>query len=472
MYEPRDVPLGKECGCVCPACHQPIYAKHCRAGKVTPHFAHAPGTNCTTGLETALHRAAKQLIEERAELSFPALRASIDIFDASGLRHQRSMEIAPAALRKLTGVRVEIAVGDFRPDLIVDTHELGEVIVEVAVTHFVDELKAKKFRDVGVSAIEIDISSLRGANFSELERVLFVESINTHWIYHPRLRDAENELHRSIQPLLLQAHELANTRVVNAKRFRHGAVSEQLRALAKERRNREQSMREMQHKELKRAKIFRYRREDEKIQILQRRLVVDELPAFLRTNVRGGRSFGVKDELVWQTTLFGGLVHQQLSVGNHTLRREYALDWLRHRFEILSEFEDSEQVAIWDYFDALVQIGALLPRLNGNFRIVVADLNALAALVVLRTGPTDIDSDFTWIEKSDWPGELQSRSLSLALRNRSMRSVGWTTLATITSAVHEAQPSEFCEWCETNLRLLKMDVLDYLVRAGFLRLRK
>lgn len=53
MYEPRQVPIGKQCGCVCPACSRPVYAKHCRAGKRAPHFAHAPGADCGSATETS-----------------------------------------------------------------------------------------------------------------------------------------------------------------------------------------------------------------------------------------------------------------------------------------------------------------------------------------------------------------------------------------------------------------------------------
>ena len=68
MFEPREVPLGNGCGCVCPACGEAIISKHCMAGKIAPHFAHAPGADCALGYETALHLAAKQLIADRGTL--------------------------------------------------------------------------------------------------------------------------------------------------------------------------------------------------------------------------------------------------------------------------------------------------------------------------------------------------------------------------------------------------------------------
>lgn len=57
-----DVPNGKECGCICPACKKPLQAKN--AGEVREHhFAHQPGVDCPTALETALHFLAKDKIQ-------------------------------------------------------------------------------------------------------------------------------------------------------------------------------------------------------------------------------------------------------------------------------------------------------------------------------------------------------------------------------------------------------------------------
>jgi hypothetical protein len=139
LYESRDVPLGKNCGCVCPGCKKPVYAKHCMSGKRAPHFAHAPGFDCATGFETALHLAAKQLIEARGMLAFPELVASIKVIDDMGHVHKPQRQLVAAGLRSLSSVVLEQSLGAIRPDVRVDAKGLGPVLVEVAVTHFVDE---------------------------------------------------------------------------------------------------------------------------------------------------------------------------------------------------------------------------------------------------------------------------------------------------------------------------------------------
>lgn len=56
------VPNGNECGCICPACKEPLQAKD--AGHIrNHHFAHKLGADCPTALETTLHLLAKDKIQ-------------------------------------------------------------------------------------------------------------------------------------------------------------------------------------------------------------------------------------------------------------------------------------------------------------------------------------------------------------------------------------------------------------------------
>lgn len=445
---------------------------------MAPHFSHAPGSECAAGFETALHLAAKQLIEERALLAFPLLFASIDVKDAVGLRHRHAVELVPAAIRRLDKIRVESVLDNIRPDLIVEADGLGEVVVEIAVTHFVDADKAQKIRDAGLAAVEIDVSMLRDINFGELERLLFLESSETRWIHHPRIPGVERDLIDSIQDVLSLAIEedARRTEAVKQHHQRMAASVAMVVAAAKRHdvhQSRETAKRQSQKQqaELKRATAFRQRPEFEKAQILQRRLGIQQLPEFLRAKVRGGQSFGVKDELIWQTTLFGGLIHQQVQAEKGVLRREQAAEWLRHRFTITPEYIGSEKDAIWDYFSLLTGIGAIVAAPHGDFRIAVADLDALAGLILLSSEEVGLAIGFAWADAKAWPTSLVSGSISSALRNVHDRTAGWNRLTTLGAGVRETTPAHFCAWALENLQLTESDTADYLVRAGFIRLQ-
>ena len=205
MFEPRQVPLGKDCGCVCPGCDRRLVAKHCLKGKVIPHFAHQPGENCQYGRESAIHLAAKQLIEEHHKLYIPKLSVQIYVVDDMGYEHNPSKTLISAGLRSFSKVRLEQNISNFRPDLIVTTNNGTELLVEIAVKHFADESKVAKIINHGLPCIEIDASKVALHGFDELAKLLFEELSNRVWLHHPSIETAKLSLHQQLKPILESA---------------------------------------------------------------------------------------------------------------------------------------------------------------------------------------------------------------------------------------------------------------------------
>lgn len=63
-----NVESGLKCGCVCPACGEPIIAK--KGTKMMHHFAHHAGHNCEYGYESSLHLAAKDILSKAKKLQY------------------------------------------------------------------------------------------------------------------------------------------------------------------------------------------------------------------------------------------------------------------------------------------------------------------------------------------------------------------------------------------------------------------
>ena len=57
-----DVKTGQECGCICPACKEPLVAKNKGTVRVH-HFAHLSGTECGLAYESMLHLLAKERVQ-------------------------------------------------------------------------------------------------------------------------------------------------------------------------------------------------------------------------------------------------------------------------------------------------------------------------------------------------------------------------------------------------------------------------
>jgi hypothetical protein len=482
LYEPRAVPLGKLCGCICPGCRQPVYAKHCMSGIRVPHFAHAPGSDCANGFETALHLAAKQLIESRGVLAFPELLVSIDITDDLGRTHKPEKQLAPAGRRALASVALEQSMGQIRPDVRVDAEGLGDVLVEIAVTHFVDQYKLGQIKQTGIAAIEIDLSMLRDATFEALELALFDNPAGTRWLYHPDEARTRRALRESIQWKLDEAtvaaralaHERAKVdRVARAEREKRSAEESarlQMEAQRASERARivEEAERKKRNAALAKAAAFRARPEDHKRQILLRRLGLDRLPTVLAADVRGGMAFGVEDPLLWQATLFGGLVHNQPAQGQGWVARNYVRAWMRHRFAIPASFAHLADHAIDDYLMTLSAAGALIPGRSTSYAIWVADLKCFENLTMLRRLRHFDLAQLQWAPETEFPGHMAIRVLTKTMIPGLSAASQWVKFADEMRKNIRFPPGVICKWA-SQLGATPETVALYLVRLGFLR---
>ena len=155
-----DVPTGKGCNCVCPGCNEKLIAKN--DGKVRQHhFSHISNKECITGYQTVIHLLAKDIIEE--------------------------LKIFPMALhgKYLSACEVYKEVNlekyGFIPDVFGFTpitdgpNIIGKIpiVIEIFVTHKVDEEKKNKIVKAGMLAIEIDLSHVESSIKEELTNEIY-----------------------------------------------------------------------------------------------------------------------------------------------------------------------------------------------------------------------------------------------------------------------------------------------------------
>jgi len=169
------VPSGLGCGCRCPACDAPLLAK--KGALKLHHFAHAKDADCASSVETALHLAAKQILDERRKIILPAVEAKL-------YSTRYSSVLAPEREYALERVHLERRVGSVIPDVL--AYVRGRAIaIEIKVTHAVDTNKAAHFRAIGLSAIEIDLSQApRTFTLEELEPLVVGAGKHKSWVFN------------------------------------------------------------------------------------------------------------------------------------------------------------------------------------------------------------------------------------------------------------------------------------------------
>ncbi len=194
----NDVPRGLECGCICPACKQRLQAH--KGAVRNQYFAHYRGSDCGYGYETALHLLAKDILAEEKRLLLPDLRVHSDLDIAIPGTCLESKVIVPPWKRIcFEGVLLEERLGRIKPDLIMKKGQ-RELLVEIRVTHGIDDQKRAWLYEHGLSTIEFDLSKTnRFVGRQALRRVL-IETYGKRglgrstWVYHPLRETTEAEL--------------------------------------------------------------------------------------------------------------------------------------------------------------------------------------------------------------------------------------------------------------------------------------
>lgn len=177
-----EVPRGRACHCVCAACRLPVIAK--KGTRNAWHFAHDSTHNCNSAPETALHLAVKQIIVEGDVLAVPefVVEETATVKD-----HTRSAErILPARRIHYVNPRLEVRLNEIVADAVVTSGQ-RDLIVEVAVTHKVDDAKRAKILLLGASALELEAWRLpRNADWTALTAFVRETFSDRIWVHNSR----------------------------------------------------------------------------------------------------------------------------------------------------------------------------------------------------------------------------------------------------------------------------------------------
>ena len=168
-----EVSRGLSCDCVCPSCGATLIAK--QGTMREHHFAHSIGDPCRFAGETALHLAAKDILEKRMELVLPGVDVPF---------YSRALTIAPERRYQIESISAEHRVENIVPDVLaqIGGHPL---LVEIKVTHGVDDRKLRQIKEMGISAVEIDLSDApRDFPPNEVEKLIVEGSAHKNWLYN------------------------------------------------------------------------------------------------------------------------------------------------------------------------------------------------------------------------------------------------------------------------------------------------
>lgn len=209
------VPNGNQCGCVCPYCKKPLWAKH--DGKIMQHhFAHANDEACNVSHESVLHQMAKEIIAEQKMVMSPEYHLEkfanlyehpfendeeylwYEDFEDCETDDERNafdpywrLRFLSAQLLKFSKVAVEERDKEngIQADCIGTTDDGIQYLIEIYVTHKVDDVKLEKIRNGNMNCLEITIPRKFPLDKKSLTDYLVNRTEGRTWIYYPYAED-------------------------------------------------------------------------------------------------------------------------------------------------------------------------------------------------------------------------------------------------------------------------------------------
>lgn len=296
---------GEKCNCTCPACNGILIAK-LKEEHRKRHFAHKDACDCdiTYAQQTGLHLLAKEIIRENSQILVPGLTISrheiapgaADVFAAAEV--DIDLPAIAALLVDYDTVEIEKTIGGIVADAVIKVG--GKLcIVEVAVTHFVDEIKTKKLEALALPAFEIDLSGLleKPQSREAIAAAVLSDESNRHWVFNPKrerlLKEKKAEFLKKYEAEV-RKRELAEKR---KKEYRQSNLS---------------ALQDLMDPE-KYAKELDRLRDDEKATWWLKRFIfskgLSEYPFYMNIPVTGECVFSC-DRRIWQGKLFEDYVYQ------------------------------------------------------------------------------------------------------------------------------------------------------------------
>jgi hypothetical protein len=202
------VPSGIKCNCYCPSCGGRFVAY--KGQVLRPHFKHLKEANCSYSFESSLHFLAKEIIQQKKFLDLPFLHWEIPFtpsswFPKSNDQFSKLPPFQHINFQRVYFDKVEVEQweGNFKPDLKCYVGQ-KQLLVEIKVSHGIDENKLNKIKLKDIPLLEIDLSHLKNeVNKKTLTRELYPRKHSLHlktesfrWIHNPKydkLKLAEQE---------------------------------------------------------------------------------------------------------------------------------------------------------------------------------------------------------------------------------------------------------------------------------------
>lgn len=338
------VERGLACECLCPKCKRKLIA---RKGEVRQHyFAHYEETDCIGAFETSLHLMAKQIIKEEKKLTTPKYFERLQAENNNNETHYSEPIEIKAKEIIFDKVIIEKRLDDFQPDLIGKVGD-KELLIEIKVTHEVDEEKRKKVRDKGIAMVEIDLSKISRdcwQNRNRFRKEVLNKLENRVWVFNPKLEKLRKKKKMELDKLI----EVENRKIDKKNEALERKFKREQEIKLKRAEEIEMSRKKVRASFQKNIDFLYYMQTNEgKVaydKIMKEKLEKDfahykglidfdlrEIPKFINIYIEGDWYFNT-DRIIWQTEIYKKFILNRDNERLVNLRTVYS--WLKKKIEL------------------------------------------------------------------------------------------------------------------------------------------
>lgn len=166
--------------------------------------------------ESVLHWALKEALAKMSVLDVPGRRDEVRLLDHEGMVRKRVWSVPDTRLH-LKNIRLEARMGNLVPDIVCSAVSKPgglshtALIIEIAVTHKVDQFKLAKIVEAGYACIEFDATRLAtGGRVRRSDLPLLIsDRACIRWLHHPAFVTLADEATKHVQQQIETAKRLA-----------------------------------------------------------------------------------------------------------------------------------------------------------------------------------------------------------------------------------------------------------------------
>lgn len=396
---------GLNCNCVCPHCGMVLQAKLPRTKEdFTARFAHHNADTCQYATETAIHMKAKEIIDAAKYIVLPEVTAFYN-----GIQKLVCKETEITFDR----VELEYRIDNIIPDVVAYKDD-RPLLIEIKITHGIDDIKLEKIKALGISAIEIDLSDM-DTNFNPdiLYQEVITKTDRKMWVYNVIEERAVEKLRREFEE----------------KQEKERRKKEALQKAEEEKRiNRIQKVKQLTDNKYQQEIRRKWANEFYNNLIWKKHagwmnISKDTIPVYLNLEIPGDFVFGC-DRRVWQTFIFQNFIHEKvkrfkdntypISVKRilETVKKEfkssliYDLVYLKDIEEELRDVPDLTNV-VYSYLKRVEEFGYLSEIPAGHIyhsRFIILDPNSVYEVRMVPSNIPEYDTIVDYLERRDWTG--------------------------------------------------------------------